>query len=254
MSKQPSLLELRHISKSFGALNVASDVSFSVQKGERLALIGPNGAGKTTIFNLISGVYPVSDGQIFLDGVDVTHLPSHQRINYGIARNFQNIRLMKHLTVVENLILGQHVNETGIRNLLTPFGFSKQHRWWQQAYHILEQSNLTEYADYTVDALPYGLRKRVELARALLAQPKLLLLDEPAAGLNPTESKALMEDLINISDKGVTLLIVEHDMKFVHDLCERVIVLNFGEKIAEGTMDEIKQQEQVQIAYLGMST
>jgi branched-chain amino acid transport system ATP-binding protein len=245
-------LEIRNLVKNFGSLEVTRDVSFGVNKGERLALIGPNGAGKTTIFNLISGVYPVTSGQILIQGTDITDVPSKERIAHGISRNFQNVRLMKHLTVVENLILGQHINASGVANMLQPFGMLRRHKWWKQAYEALEEARLIDYANETVDALPYGLRKRVDLVRALLADPKILLLDEPAAGLNPTETDELMRELKTVAQNGVTLLVVEHDMHFVRNLCERVVVLNFGEKVSEGTMAEVEKNPKVQAAYLGV--
>lgn len=245
-------LEVRNLVKNFGSLEVTHDVSFTVDTGERFALIGPNGAGKTTIFNLISGVYPVTSGSILVGGIDITHVPSKKRIGYGVSRNFQNVRLMKHLTVVENLILGQHINAGGVANMLQPFGMFRKHKWWRSAYEALEEARLSDYADETVDALPYGLRKRVDLVRALLAEPQILLLDEPAAGLNPSETDELMRELKTVARSGVTLLVVEHDMHFVRNLCERVVVLNFGEKVAEGTMEEVEKDPKVQSAYLGV--
>ncbi len=245
-------LEVRNLVKNFGSLEVTHDVSFTVDTGERFALIGPNGAGKTTIFNLISGVYPVTSGSILVGGTDITHVPSKKRIGYGVSRNFQNVRLMKHLTVVENLILGQHINAGGVVNMLQPFGMFRRHKWWRSAYEALEEARLSDYAEETVDALPYGLRKRVDLVRALLAEPQILLLDEPAAGLNPSETDELMRELKTVARKGVTLLVVEHDMHFVRNLCERVVVLNFGEKVAEGTMEEVEKDPKVQSAYLGV--
>ena len=245
-------LEVRNLVKNFGSLEVTHDVSFAVNAGERFALIGPNGAGKTTIFNLISGVYPVTSGSILVGGTDITHVPSKKRIGYGVSRNFQNVRLMKHLTVVENLILGQHINAGGVANMLQPFGMFRRHKWWRSAYEALEEARLSDYADETVDALPYGLRKRVDLVRALLAEPQILLLDEPAAGLNTSETDELMRELKTVAQNGVTLLVVEHDMHFVRNLCERVVVLNFGEKVAEGTMEEVEKDPKVQSAYLGV--
>ena len=245
-------LEVCNLVKNFGSLEVTHDVSFAVNAGERFALIGPNGAGKTTIFNLISGVYPVTSGSILVGGTDITHVPSKKRIGYGVSRNFQNVRLMKHLTVVENLILGQHINAGGVANMLQPFGMFRRHKWWRSAYEALEEARLSDYADETVDALPYGLRKRVDLVRALLAEPQILLLDEPAAGLNTSETDELMRELKTVAQNGVTLLVVEHDMHFVRNLCERVVVLNFGEKVAEGTMEEVEKDPKVQSAYLGV--
>lgn len=244
-------LEFINVSKAFGGLEVIRNVSFSVAPTGITALIGPNGAGKTTIFNLISGVYPINSGQILAAGQDITLESSKDRIKHGITRNFQNIRLMQHLTVSENLLLGQHIRADGLVNLFRPYRFSKNHKWLREIRETLDHSGLAEYADSAVTALPYGIRKRVDLVRALLVKPTLLMLDEPAAGLNPSETNDLIEELFRISKSGVALLIVEHDMKFIKDLCEQIIVLNFGEKIAEGSMSEIQANKTVREAYLG---
>jgi branched-chain amino acid transport system ATP-binding protein len=244
-------LSITGVSKSFGGLDVIRDVSFEAAAQSRTALIGPNGAGKTTIFNLISGVYQVDGGRIAVHGHDVTAIPSRKRIDFGVARSFQNVRLMQHLTVLENLLLGQHSTNKGLRNLLTPFRFRFRHRWQREALEALEATGLEEYASATVNELPYGVRKRVDLVRATLAAPRLLLLDEPAAGLNPTEANELTDDLRKLSERGITLLIVEHDMHFVRALCDHVVVLNFGEKIAEGPMHQVQKDPLVREAYLG---
>ena len=244
-------LELVNVSKAFGGLRVTRNVSFSVAASGITALIGPNGAGKTTIFNLVSGVYSVDSGQILLQGKDVTAVPSHLRIRHGVTRNFQNIRLMQHLTVTENLMLGQHIKTNGWKDLFRPFRLFPNYKWQREAREALAEAGLMEYASATVTALPYGIRKRVDLVRALMSGPKLLMLDEPAAGLNPSESNDLMEELSRISKAGVALLIVEHDMNFVRNLCQQIIVLNFGEKIAEGSMAEIQKNAAVREAYLG---
>ena len=244
-------LELINVSKAFGGLRVTHNVSFSVAASGITALIGPNGAGKTTIFNLVSGVYSVDSGQILLEGTDVTNVPSRFRIRHGITRNFQNIRLMQHLTVTENLMLGQHIKTSGWKDLVRPFRLFPNYKWQREAREALAEAGLMEYADATVTALPYGIRKRVDLVRALMSGPRLLMLDEPAAGLNSSESNDLMEDLSRVSKAGVALLIVEHDMNFIRNLCEQIIVLNFGEKIAEGSMAEIQKNPAVREAYLG---
>jgi ABC-type branched-subunit amino acid transport system ATPase component len=252
MTAATPILTLDHVSKSFGGLQVIRDLTFSVGRGEATALIGPNGAGKTTVFNIISGVYEPSSGRIFLDGEDITSIPSRRRIGHGIARSFQNVRLMPHLSVCENLIVGQHVRASGFLNLLTPFRLFPNHRWRRQAIDALAEAKLDAYADAMVSELPYGVRKRIDLVRASLAGASLLMLDEPAAGLNPTETHALRAHLELLKERGVTLLVVEHDMHFIGNVCNQVVVLNFGEKIAEGTLSTVQQDAQVRAAYLGV--
>lgn len=243
------LLELNAVHKSFGGLSVINDVSFSVQQGTRTALIGPNGAGKTTIFNLISGVYEIDSGHVHLDGVDITQTPSHARCKHGVSRSFQNIRLMPHLSTVENVMLGQH-SQSSLTGMLFPVGIGRN-RAVKQAEEALEIAGLQTFPGQIVADLPYGVQKRIEVVRALMAKPKLLLLDEPAAGLNATETDALLSLFTRISDNGVTLLVVEHDMHFVSRLCQEVVVLNFGEKIFQGTPKNAQAEPAVLEAYLG---
>lgn len=250
MSGAP-FLSVQQLSKSFGGLSVIRDLDFSVQRGSSTALVGPNGAGKTTVFNLISGVYPTGGGTIEIDGVDITPLPSRRRIEAGIARSFQNIRLMSHLTVLDNLLVGQHVRASSLRDLLQPFRLVRNHAWIQNAIRGLEECGLQNYAHERISALPYGVRKRIDLVRATLAEPSLLMLDEPAAGLNATETAELRQHLELLKSRGVTLLVIEHDMHFVGSICNHVVVLNFGERIAEGTLAEIQTDAKVREAYLG---
>jgi branched-chain amino acid transport system ATP-binding protein len=252
VSGSDAILTFDGVSKRFGGLAVVEDLSFLVRRGICTGLIGPNGAGKTTVFNLITGVYPIDAGRILLDAVDIARIPSQQRIHHGVARNFQNIRLMPHLSALENVLVGQHCRNTGFFGVLQPVNLLPGNRWREEARGALDDAGLGEYERATVGSLPYGLQKRIELVRALMAKPRLLLLDEPAAGLNPVETEALRDRLATVCrDRGITLLVVEHDMHFVGALCEEVIVLNFGRKIAEGTPESVREDVLVREAYLG---
>ncbi len=246
-------LALDSLSQSFGGLQVLTDLSLSVPAGRATALIGPNGAGKTTVFNVVSGVYAPTAGRVLLHGRDITAMPSRRRIRHGLARSFQNVRLMDHLSVVENLIVGQHATTRGLSDLLTPFRLWPEHRWRRQAVDALAEVGLSAHADAAVGALPYGIRKRIDLVRATLAGASLLMLDEPAAGLNPTEMNALRDHLALLRRRGVTLLVVEHDMRFVGEVCDWVVALDFGQKITEGPLAEVQRDERVRAAYLGQA-
>jgi branched-chain amino acid transport system ATP-binding protein len=253
MTQPDSILTLENVDKHFGGLSVVEKLSFSVRRGSCTALIGPNGAGKTTVFNLITGVHPLDGGRILVDDIDISRVPSRRRIRHGIARNFQNIRLMSHLSAIENVLVGQHCRNDGLRGILQPVNLMPGNRWREEARAELAEAGLTDCERASVGSLPYGLRKRIELVRALMAKPKLLLLDEPAAGLNNAETESLREHLATICERrGITLLVVEHDMHFVDALCEHVIVLNFGRKIAEGTPENIRDDRLVKEAYLGV--
>jgi branched-chain amino acid transport system ATP-binding protein len=250
-----AILRLESVSKHFGGLQVIENLSFAVRRGRRTALIGPNGAGKTTVFNLITGVYPVDAGCILLDGIDITGIPSRRRIGHGIARSFQNIRLMPHLSTLENVMVGQHCRNGGVGGVLQPVNLLPRNRWREEARAALAAAGLGEHERSTVGSLPYGVQKRIELVRALMARPRLLLLDEPAAGLNSAESEALQGQLEAIcADGGPTLMVVEHDMHFIGALCEDVIVLDFGRKIAEGSPEAVRHNKLVQETYLGIPT
>ena len=251
MSAADPILRLDSVSKHFGGLRVVENLNLAVRRGVRTALIGPNGAGKTTVFNLITGVFPVDAGRILLDGADITATPSRSRIGHGIARSFQNIRLMPHLSTLENVMVGQHCRNRGMRGVLQPLNLVPRNRWREAARAGLADAGLIEYERSTVGNLPYGVQKRIELVRALMAQPRLLLLDEPAAGLNPAETEALQAQLEKICIDGLTVLVVEHDMHFVGALCADVIVLDFGRKIAEGSPEDIRRNPLVQEIYLG---
>jgi branched-chain amino acid transport system ATP-binding protein len=253
MNGPTPILALENVSKHFGGLRVVDDLSFWVPRGACTALIGPNGAGKTTVFNLVTGVYPIDTGRVLVDGADISAMPSRERIYHGIARNFQNIRLMPHLSALENVLVGQHCRNSGWRGVLQPVNLVPRNRWREEARAALADAGLADYERAAVGGLPYGLQKRIELVRALMAKPRLLLLDEPAAGLNPPETEQLRERLTAVSrDRGISLLVVEHDMNFVGALCGHVVVLNFGCRIAEGTPDQIRNDPLVREAYLGV--
>jgi branched-chain amino acid transport system ATP-binding protein len=244
-------LALRGVSKRFGGLAVCDDIDFEVPAGARMALIGPNGAGKTTLFNLISGVYKVDSGSIVLHGQPIHELPPRKRVRAGLSRSFQNIRLMPHLTVVENIMLGQHTQGSDIGSLLNPIAWRRNNAWRKQAEERMRQAGIDVDPDSAVNGLPYGLRKRIEVVRALMSNPRLLMLDEPAAGLNPRETTELSSFLKSVAWEGLTLLVVEHDMSFVHKLCDRTAVLNFGRLIYDGLTQGVHENQQVREAYLG---
>jgi len=246
-----SILSFQNVSKNFSGLRVIDEVTFDVERGSRTALIGPNGAGKTTVFNLISGVYPIDQGQVLLDGGDISTLPVRERINKGLSRSFQNIRLMPHLSAVENVMLGQHSRARSVGDLLFPLGWLPRNRWAKQAEEALAQAGLGTYPGEVVANLPYGVQKRIEVVRAMISEPKVLMLDEPAAGLNEKETEDLRLLLEQVSKRGVTLLVVEHDMQFVRRLCDQVVVLNFGKKIFEGLASAVQEDQAVREAYLG---
>lgn len=250
MTAKPALA-LNGVTKSFGGLSVVEDVSFDVPEGARMALIGPNGAGKTSLFNLISGVYPIDAGSIVLNGTPIETMPPRLRVRVGLARSFQNIRLMPHLSVIENVMLGQHVRADGFGELFGPLAWQRHGQWRQLAEASLWDAGVDVDPDADVSSLSYGVRKRIEVVRALMSRPRLLMLDEPAAGLNPRETAELSAFLKSIARDGLTLLVVEHDMSFVHDLCEQTVVLNFGRLIYQGPTRGVQDDEEVRAAYLG---
>jgi branched-chain amino acid transport system ATP-binding protein len=239
-----AILRVAGISKRFGGLKVIDDVSFDVRRASRTALIGPNGAGKTTVFNLISGAYTVDAGTIHVDGEDITALPARLRIGRGLARSFQNVRLMPHLSTVENVMLGEHWRAS-------PLALTRSRAAVRAAEAALAEAGIGTYPGQVVSTLPYGVQKRIEVVRALAARPRLLMLDEPAAGLNSAETAELRALLERACAQGITLLVVEHDMNFVRQLCDHVVVLNFGRKIFEGTPAEVHAHASVREAYLG---
>ncbi|MGD8226302.1 MAG: ABC transporter ATP-binding protein [Desulfobacteraceae bacterium] len=249
--KESQLLTLKGVSKNFGGLRAVNDLSLDVPKGYIYGLIGPNGAGKTTVFNLITGVYPCNSGSIFLENVAVTDLKSFRIARLGISRTFQTIRLFPSMTTWENVLIGQNtLSKSGIRGIL-PIRRSQEVELRRQAEEALKVLGLWEMKSRKAVTLPYGSQRKVEIARAIAARPKLLLLDEPTAGMNIRETKELLGVLSKIHDLGITILVIEHDMRVVMGICDHIFVLNFGQKIAEGNPTEIRKNEEVLEAYLG---
>jgi branched-chain amino acid transport system ATP-binding protein len=252
-----SILQVKNISKNFGGIKAVNNLSFEVKKGEIISIIGPNGAGKTTVFNLISGFYKPDSGKIIFKNENITGKPSNVLANLGIGRTFQNLRLFKSLTVFENVMVAYFSKHNyGIIDSI--FRSSKYTKLTSEAKNkvreLLDFFKLTNKEHLYAANLPYGEQRKLELARALAIEPKILLIDEPAAGMNNTEVKELLENLIKIRDVfSMTLLIIEHQMELVMNISERIIVMDFGEKIAEGTPQEIKANQRVIEAYLGES-
>ena len=249
-----TILQLDGVDKNFGGIEVVRKFDMSVEAGAKVALIGPNGAGKTTIFNLISGVYNVDRGSIVVNGTEVTGMPAFKRIRVGVARSFQNIRLMPHLSVIENVLIGQFDLATNIKSLFRPLHFAAGKADKLRAEEMLGRFNVDVASEEIVSNLPYGLQKRIEVVRALMAEPSLLLLDEPTAGLNSGEADQLSDLLENISSRGVSILLVEHNMRFVNNLVEHAVVMNFGEKIYEGPPRLAQKDSRVREAYLGQDS
>lgn len=250
-----AMLEVTSLGISFGGLRAVDELSMKIEEGGLVGLIGPNGAGKTTVFNMLTGVYRPTDGGIRLDGQNLIGKKPHDICKMGVARTFQNIRLFSNLSVLDNVKTGLHneITYTLAESLLHLGSYRKKERAMdKRAIELLEVFGLESVADYRAANLPYGKQRKLEIARALATDPKLLLLDEPAAGMNPNETKELMETIELVRKKfGVTVLLIEHDMKLVSGICEYLYVLNFGRLLAEGTPAQVLSNPEVVTAYLG---
>lgn len=247
-------LELKSVSRTFGGLQALRDVDLTVADGCIVGLIGPNGAGKTTLINNISGLDHPTSGTIYFAGKEIQNAQPHQISKAGIARTYQNIRLFQEMTTLENLLVGQHGG--GNASLLEALIFAPRHRQEERAFHeraveLLKRFNLSTVANSPAGALPYGDQRRLEMARALATNPRLILLDEPTAGMNPIETQELGEQILRLRDEGLSVLVIEHDMSLIHQVCDEIYVLNFGQIIAHDEPEAIKVNPIVIEAYLG---
>ena len=250
-----AMLEVKNLGISFGGLRAVNAFEISIEKGQLYGLIGPNGAGKTTVFNLLTGVYKPDEGTAMLDGVNITGKKAIEISKDGIARTFQNIRLFKDMSVLDNVkaALHNHHHYTTFEGIFRlPRYYRVEKEMDEEAMELLKVFELEDYAGYKAANLPYGQQRKLEIARALATEPKLLLLDEPAAGMNPNETKELMDTIRFVRDHfDMTILLIEHDMKLVAGICEKLTVLNFGEVLAQGDTSEVLNNPEVIKAYIG---
>ncbi|KAJ50743.1 branched-chain amino acid transport system ATP-binding protein [Clostridium tetanomorphum] len=252
-----AVLTIDNLSKSFGGIKAVSNINMTVEKGDIVGLIGPNGAGKTTFFNLLTGIYTPTTGKISFQDLHLNNLTPYKITDYGIARTFQNIRLFKNMTVIENVTLGFHKDiKYGLISgfLKLPSFYREEKRIYDEALELLKKFDLENKKDELAKNLPYGEQRRLEIVRALASKPRLLLLDEPAAGMNPNETKELTELIRWIKDNfDITIILIEHDMSLVMNICDKLFVLDYGTLIADGEPEEVKNNERVIEAYLGRS-
>ncbi|WP_353189433.1 ABC transporter ATP-binding protein [Pandoraea pnomenusa] len=248
------MLQVEHLSRSFGGVKAIDDLSFSVKAGDIHAVIGPNGAGKTTLFNVITGVYAPSSGHVRMEGDDIGGKPPEQLAKLGMSRTFQNLQVAMNLSALENVMLGAHLrlNHGVLAGMLYGPKLARAEREAREhARECMTFAGVGQYADARAQGMPFGALKRLEIARALAARPRLLLLDEPAAGLNHTDTAQISELIQRVSQEGVTVLLVEHDMNMVMSIADRILVLDFGKVLAEGNAQEVRSNPAVVEAYLG---
>ena len=248
------LLEAQHVCKYFGGLKAVEDVNMQICEGDIFGIIGPNGAGKTTFFNMCTGMYPVTKGKILFEGTDITTMSTENIAEKYISRTFQNIQLFKYMTVLENVMVGCHSRtKSGLFSSIfrTPAQRREEKAVVKKCRDILEFMDLGDKADFLASNLSYGEQRRLEISRALASDPKMILLDEPAAGMNGAEKEELQRTIRKIADKGITVLLVEHDMKLVMNVTHQICVISFGKRIGYGTPEEIQQNPDVIEAYLG---
>ena len=248
------MLEVCSLTQRFGGITALEDISFSVRQGDITGVIGPNGAGKTTLFNIVTGIYTQTSGTVALEGTDISSLPAEKLAAKGLVRTFQNIELFGNMTVLENVMLGLHTGSScGLISCMfkMPWHLREERQIRTKALEWLAYCGISDLADQKAANLPFGKGRLLEIARAMAVKPRILLMDEPAAGLNNRETAELAKLIRRIRDLGVTVVLVEHDMELVMDICDRIIVLNLGRKLAEGTPREIQENSAVIAAYLG---
>ena len=251
------ILESKNVSKHFGGIKAVNHVDMQIEQGDIFGIIGPNGAGKTTFFNVCSGTIPATEGKVYLKGELITGKSPAQIARRGLARTFQNIKLFNYMTVLENvkIVFHMHTNTNLFDAVLNTKRFKHDEEFAiEEGRKIIEKVGLSEYMDVQAGNLAYGVQRRVEIARALALNPDILLLDEPAAGMNPNETRDLLEFVKMLNSDGYTIAVIEHDMKFVMNLCKKIMVLNFGTKICEGDAEHVKNDRKVHEAYFGKGT